>query len=166
MSFFYRLRAISLLLILLMLNPGPALFARNRKSDKIYKQAQAAEARKEYEQALTLYDQALSMDPSDPAYNVGSRRMRVQVGPLHMEAAKKLRESGSLMPALTEYQKAFAVDPSNALALQEIQRTSEMIERNKSGNVRPDEANLTPVEAARKQQVERMSSILGVPDLK
>ena len=50
MSFFYRLRPVSLLLIALLLNPGPELFARNRKSDKIYKQAQAAEARKEYEQ--------------------------------------------------------------------------------------------------------------------
>src|SRR5437588_301357 len=139
MSLFYRLRAIALLLTVLMLNPGPEVFAKTRKGDKLYKQGQAAEGRKQYEEALDRYDKALSEDPSDPAYNLSSRRMRVQVGLTHMEAAKKLRDSGSLDQALSEYQKAFAMDPSNALALQEIQRTSEMIERNRRGNVKPDE---------------------------
>ena len=166
MSLFYRLRPVALLLVVLMLNPGPALFARTRKGDKLYKLGQAAELQKHYEEALDYYDKALSEDSSDPAYNLGARRMRVQVGLEHMAAAKKLRESGSLEPALAEYEKAFAVDPSNALALQEVQRTTEMIERNKKGNVKPDELNLTPVEQARKEDLEKMSSILPVPELK
>src|ERR1051326_3371583 len=166
MNFFYRLRAVAVLLSVLMLNPGPELFAKTRKGDKFYKQGQVAESKKQYEEALDLYDKALSEDPSDPAYNLSSRRMRVQVGILHMDAAKKLRESGSLEPALAEYQKAFAADPSNALALQEIQRTTEMIARNRSGNVKPDEVNLPPVEQARKQDFERMWAILPVPELK
>ena len=149
-----------------MLNPGPELFAKTRKGDKLYKLAQQAETRKEYEKALTLYDEALAEDPSDPAYNLGSRRMREKVGQIHMAAGKKLRDDGKLGEALTEYQKAFASDPSNALALQEMQRTSEMIERNKKGNVKDDELNLTPAEAARKEEMQRMSSILPVPELK
>lgn len=149
-----------------MLNPGPELFAKTRKGDKLYKLAQQAETRKEYEKALTLYDEALAEDPSDPAYNLGSRRMREKVGQTHMEAAKKLREAGKLQEALTEFQKAFAVDPSNALSLQEMQRTTEMIERNKKGNVKDDELSLTPTEQARKQEMERMASILPVPELK
>src|ERR1700694_323095 len=124
MHVFYRLRAVALLMAVLMLDPGPELFAKTRKGDKFYKQGQVAEGRKQYEEALDLYDKALSEDPSDPAYNLSSRRMRVQVGLVHMEAAKKLRDSGALEQALSEYHKAFALDPSNALALQEIQRTS------------------------------------------
>ena len=121
-----------------MLNPGPELFAKTRKGDKLYKLAQQAETRKEYDKALTLYDEALAEDPSDPAYNLGSRRMREKVGQIHMANAKKLRDDGKLSEALTEYQKSFATDPSNALSLQEMQRTSEMIERNKKGNVKAD----------------------------
>ncbi|MGA2600370.1 MAG: secretin N-terminal domain-containing protein [Bryobacteraceae bacterium] len=166
MNRFYRLRGIALLLSLLMLNPGPELFAKTRKGDKLYKLAQQAETRKEYDKALTLYDEALAEDPSDPAYNLGSRRMREKVGQIHMANAKKLRDDGKLSEALTEYQKSFATDPSNALSLQEMQRTSEMIERNKKGNVKADELNLTPTEVARNEEMQRMSSILPVPDLK
>ena len=149
-----------------MLDPGASLFARTRRGDKLYKQGQQTEARKEYEKALELYDQALSQDPSDPAYNLGARRMRFQVSQIHVEAGKKLREKGSIDEALVEFQRAFAVDPSNALALQEIQRTSDMIERNRKGNVKPGEQNLTPAEQAQKQTIERISSMQPIPELK
>ena len=55
----------------------------------------------------------------------------------------RAHKTGALEQALSEYQKAFSLDSSNAMALQEIQRTSEMIQRNKSGKVKPDELNLT-----------------------
>ena len=165
MNFFYRLRAVAVLLAALLLVPDPALFAKTRKGDKLYKQGQQAEARKEFELALQYYDQALSQDPSDPAYNLSSRRMRVRVGQTHMEAAKKLRDAGSLKEAVAEYQKAFAIDPSNTLALQEMQVTSEMIARNAKG-VRAEEANLTPAEQYRKREVEKLNSILPPPELK
>ena len=166
MNFFYRLRGIALLLTVLMLNPGPELYAKTRKADKLYKAGEQAEESNQYEKALDLYGQALAEAPGDPAYNLGVRRMRFQVSQLHTAAAKKLREQGSIEEALREFEKAFAVDPSNALAIQEIQRTAEMIKRNKQGNVKPEEANLTPSEQARKQEMDRMSTIQSVPSLK
>src|SRR5580658_2617092 len=113
MNVFYRLRAVAILLTVVMLNPGPELFAKKHKGDKFYKLGQIAEGRKQYEEALDYYDKALKEDPSDPAYNLSSRRMHVQVGLKHMDAAKKLRESGQLEQAASEYQKAFNLDPSN-----------------------------------------------------
>ncbi len=86
----------ALLLALLVLSPAPAVYAKNKKGEKFYKEGVKAEARKEYEQALELYGKALGEDPSDPAYNLSERRMRVQVGQIHMTTAKKLREGGSL----------------------------------------------------------------------
>ncbi len=165
MNFFCRLRPLALIIAILVLNPAPALYAKNKKAEKFYKEGMKAEARKEFEQALALYDKALGEDPSDPAYNLSERRMRVQVGQIHMTLAKKLRDGGSLDQALLEYQKAFSADPSNALALQEIQRTTEMIDRNKRG-VKPGEEALTPVEVARKDEMERISSIMPLPRLK
>src|SRR5579872_1872704 len=166
MNLFYRLRGLALLMAVLMLDPGATLFARNRKGDKLYKQAQQAEAKKDWDKALELYEEALSQDPSDPAYDMGARRARFQVSEIHTGAAKKLRDSGKLEEALVEYQKAFAIDPANALALQEIQRTTEMINQKKKGNVKPGEESLTPAEKARKDAEERMSSILPLPTLK
>src|SRR5579884_2391842 len=123
MNVFYRLRVIAWLVTALMLDPGPALFAKNKSGEKLYKQGQQAEQHKEYDLALQYYDEALATNPSDPAFNVGSRRMHVKVGQIHLETAKKLREAGNLHEALVEFQKAFAFDPSNTLALQEMQET-------------------------------------------
>jgi general secretion pathway protein D len=92
--------------------------------------------------------------------------MRFQVSQAHVAKAKNLRDKGAVEEALAEFEKAFAIDPSNALAIQEIQRTAEMVKRNKEGRTKPEEANLTPVEQARKQELERMSQIESVPELK
>src|SRR5258706_2147164 len=179
MSIFYRLKAgrprktvvrptrgVALLLTVLMPDPGTALYAKARKGDKLYKIAEQAEQAKDYEKALDFYGQALAEDPGDAAYNLGARRMRFQVSLIHVAAAKKLRDQGQIDEALHEFEKAFAIDPSNALAIQEIQRTAEMIKRNKAGNVKPEEANLTPSEQARKQEMDRMPTIQSVPALK
>jgi len=166
MNFFYRLRGIAVLLVVLLVNPGVPLYAKNKKADKMYKIGEQAEAAHDYEKALDYYGQALAEDPSDPAYNLGVRRMRFQVSQAHVAKAKNLRDKGAVEEALAEFEKAFAIDPSNALAIQEIQRTAEMVKRNKEGRTKPEEANLTPVEQARKQELERMSQIESVPELK
>src|SRR5262249_34326560 len=153
MNFFYRLRGIALLLVVLLANPGVPLYAKNKKADKLYKVGEQAEAAHDYEKALDYYGQALAEVPSDPAYNLGVRRMRLQVSQIHVAKAKSPRDKGQVEEALAEFEKSFAIDPSNALAVQEIQRTAEMVKRNKEGKVKPEEANLTPVEQARKQEL-------------
>jgi len=40
-----------------------------------------------------------------------------------VDAGQKLRAAGNLEEALAEYQKAFAIDPSSAIAQQELLRT-------------------------------------------
>jgi general secretion pathway protein D len=166
MNYFYRLRGVAMLLTVLMLDPGTLLYAKARKGDKLYKIAEQAEEAKDYEKALDYYGQALAEDPGDAGYNLGVRRMRFQVSLIHIAAAKKLRDQGQIEESLHEFEKAFAIDPSNALAIQEIQRTAEMIKRNKQGNVKPEEANLTPSEQARKHEMDRMATIQSVPALR
>src|SRR6266567_352346 len=106
MNFFYRLRSVALLLtVLLLVDPGTSLYAKTRKGDKLYKAGEKAEESQQYEKALDFYGQALAEDPSDPAYNLGARRMRFQVSQIRTANAKKLRDQGSIEEALHEYEK-------------------------------------------------------------
>src|SRR5690349_17842137 len=97
-----NLRCVIALLSVALLLPSEVLQARTRKGDKFLKLARAAELRKEYEQALDYYNQALSQDPADPAYELGVRRTRFQVSQLHVEQGQKLRQAGMLEEALAE----------------------------------------------------------------
>jgi len=160
-----NLRVVAGLALFLMLCPQVELLA-NRKGDKFLKLARQAEARKEFELALDYYTKAMDLDPTDPAYEVGVRRMRFQAGQVHVNKGQQLRDSGQLEAAVSEFQKAFAIDPGSAIAIQEMRRTMEMIERNKKGNLSPADQKLTATELERKEQEERVASLMPVPRLK
>src|SRR5271166_197453 len=156
-------RFLAVLSVALLMFPGSLLEARTKKGDKLLKLAQKAELGKEYEKAFDLYTQAYSQDPSDPSYELGLRRVRFQVGTIHVAAGQKLRQEGRLEDALVEYQKAYSIDPSSAIAIQEIGRTNEAIEQSRKG---ASEKPMTAVEHAQQVTQERIESLLPVPELK
>jgi general secretion pathway protein D len=139
--------------------------ARTRKGDRLLNQGREAEVRKEYDRALELFEQALSEDPGDPAYQLAMRRARFQAGQKHVELGLRLRRDGKLAEALAEFEKGYAIDPSSMLAEQEVRRTRAMIERNERGGVAPEDRALTPAEVAKKEQEERISRYLPIPEL-
>src|SRR5271165_5173649 len=126
---FNRLRAMAPLCVVLLLGTGDGLQARTRKGDKLLKLGAAAEAHKDYDKALEYYQEALSTDPQDPSYELATRRVRFESGQMHVEAGKKLLETGDLEKALAEFQRAFAADPGSMIALQDIQQTKEMLDQ-------------------------------------
>ncbi len=155
-------RFFAVLSVALLVLPGSVLEARTKKGDKLLKLGQKAELSRDYEKALDLYTQAYSQDPSDPGYEIGLRRVRFQVGMIHVNAGEKLRQAGKLEDALVEFQKAYSVDPSSAIAIQEIRRTDEAIEQSRKGTKKPQ----TAVEHAQQVTEERIESLLPVPELK
>lgn len=164
MLIFNNIRQFLAVISILLILPGGLLDARTKKGDKWLKLARQAELGKEYEKALELYTQAYSTDPADSAYEMGVRRVRFQVGILHVESGQKLRQAGKLEEALMEFQKGFNVDPSSAIAMQEMRRTSEAIEQRRNGN--PAEKPMTAVEHAQQVTQEKIESMLPVPELK
>jgi general secretion pathway protein D len=166
MLVFNNLRRFCAVLSVFLLLPGGLLVARTKKGDKLLKLATEAELRKEYEKSLDLYSQALSQDPADPSYQLGERRVRFQVGMLHVEAGQKLRQAGKLEDALVEFQRAFGVDPGSAVALQEIRRTTEAIEQMRNGKSAPGVRPMSAVEHAEQQSQDRIESLMPVPQLK
>lgn len=162
MLVFNTLRGLTAVLCILILALPAELAARNRKSEKYYKQAQKAEEAKHWDEALALYEKALHEDPAEVAYISGMHRVRFQAGQAHVEKGIALRKQGQLAPALAEFQQAFAVDPSSAIALGEIKTTNAMIDQGrKSGNTAE-----TPRQEAAKAARERIDALLPVPELK
>src|ERR1043166_1973524 len=92
------------------------LDARIKRGDRLFAEGRAAEARKQYDQALDLYEQALSEDPADSGYQLATRRVRFQAGQLHVERGLKLRADGKTAEALAEFEKAYASDTSSGIA--------------------------------------------------
>ena len=67
------------------------------KGDKFYSDGRKAEDKKDYDEALKLYEQALSEDPADTGYQLAvDRVLRFQAGQHHVEVGLKLRPQGKL----------------------------------------------------------------------
>ncbi len=162
-----RLAVIITALAMLAPLAGPAL-ARNRKAEKLLKDGRLAEAKRDFDKALELFEEAVSIDPEDAAYQLAVRRVRFQAGQLHFDRGMRLREEGKLEEAAAEFQKAFATDPSSGGSAQELRRTMQMIDQAKkrAEGGSQDRSALNPSEAARVDLEERLASMLPAPELK
>jgi general secretion pathway protein D len=152
---------------LILMSGAQPVEARNRKGDKLLKEGKLAEAKRQWDEALDLYEKALAEDPTDAGYQMQVRRVRFQAGQKHVETGLKLREAGNLEEAAAEFQRGYATDPSSSIAGTELRRTLRMIQdaKRKAGGAAAAPA-LTPGEQARQQLEERIESIQGVPELK
>ncbi len=159
-----KIRWLAMLVVALLLAPAPDLEARGRKAEKLLKLGRDAEARNDYDTALEYYEQALHLDPQDPAYQMGAHRVRFQASQKHVETGLKLKQAGQLEQALQEFQRAFSIDPGSGVSLQEIQRTNEALELKRKGP--PGDVPLTAVEKSRKESLAMIESLLPIPELK
>lgn len=141
--------------------------AKNRKSEKLMKDAQLAEAKGDFDKALELYEQALGLDPRDSAYKLGLDRVRFQAAQKMVDRGEKLRSEGKLEEALALFQKAFALDPASAIAEQRMRQTFEMIKRDKKeGKPEEDDRGLSAADRVRKQNESRLETLMDAPVLK
>jgi general secretion pathway protein D len=102
------------------------------KAKTLYNKGKDAEARENYELAYDLYKQAYDLKPTELTYKSAFDRLRFLAGASHVHRGQLLREAGQLETALAEFQKAAEIDPSSAIAQQEIQHTKQMIDAAKA----------------------------------
>jgi general secretion pathway protein D len=102
------------------------------KAKLLYNKGKDAEARQNYEQAYDDYKGAYDLKPGDLTYRSAFERLRFLAGASHVHRGQLLREAGQLDAALAEFQKAIDIDPSSAIAQQEIQHTKQMIDAAKA----------------------------------
>ena len=142
--------------------------AKTRKGDKFYAAGQKAELGRDFEKGLEQYEQALKEDPTDTAYQMAVRRVRFSAAAARIDRAQKAREAGKVEEALLEFERAFLIDPSSSLAVQEIKRTKAMLDYQKrqGAALKLDEIGQTPAQIARKRNEEKIGTIQPVPELK
>jgi general secretion pathway protein D len=161
-----------MLAIVFLLAPMAPLEARTKKGDKFLGQGRVHEEKREWDAALSDYEKALSEDPGELVYQMAAEKARFQAGQNHVNEGVKIRGTGQLGEALLEFQKAYMINPSSAVAQQEISRTQEMILRERKRvaetgkEAAPEQRALTPAEEMKKQTRDKIDRILPAPELK
>src|SRR2546422_4427391 len=97
------------------------------KGSSEYNQARKAETLQDYDAALTYYQKAVKADPYNASYKIKLNQVRFEAGELHVKRGLELRKKGDLQGAAGEFQRAEVIDPSSAIAEQELNKTVEMI---------------------------------------
>src|SRR5579863_1963349 len=151
----------------IVLGGAAALEAKTRQGEKDFKAGQAAEAKMDWDTAVTMYQKAADEAPAELLYQIAMRRARFQAGQKHVEAGVKLRGEVKLQEAIEEFQKAIVIDPSSSIAIQELKRTQQIVlDGAKAGSTNPNVAGLTATEKMRREEDLRVASIQGLPELK
>jgi general secretion pathway protein D len=100
-----------------------------------YQQGRKAESLKDYDAAYDFYEKALNAEPDNAEYQIKFNQARFNASTFHVKQGLKLRDRGDLQGAVAEFQHAVAVDPSSAIAEQELRKTAEQIgEKNRAAD--------------------------------
>ena len=150
-------------MVLLVLAVTLAIAADKAKS--LYNKGKDFEARQNYEQAYDCYKQAYDLKPTDLTYRSAYERLRFLAGASHVHRGQLLREAGQLDTALAEFQKAVDIDPSSAIAQQEIRHTQQMID---AAKIAAPKASVAPPSGVQKRLAEaagpvELATISNVP---
>ena len=161
-----RLGAVAVLLVSLMSIDVAA--AASRKARGLYSRGVAAEAAGDFDKALEMYSLASQASPRDSRFTLAERRMRFVAGQAHVSVGLDLRQQGLLEEALTEFERAFAIDPASSVAAQERRRTIELIEQRDAlagAGEAPPAVQQSALEEARFERAQMVRSITEPADL-
>src|SRR5579864_2668069 len=86
-----------------------------------------AEALHDYDTALDYYNKALQTAPNNTEYKLKAARARFEAAQWHVDQGRRFREQANLELALAEFRKAQMIDPSSAVAQQEVRATTDAI---------------------------------------
>lgn len=128
------MRKVSASLTILIVFAAILSAAAAESAKSLYNKGVKAEAREDYEAAFEYYKAAYQAKPQELKYRVPFERMRFLAAASKVKRGQKLRDQGNLQDALTLFQQAVEVDPSNDLAAQEIRRTQEMMRKPAPGS--------------------------------
>ncbi|HEY3769010.1 MAG TPA: cohesin domain-containing protein [Candidatus Angelobacter sp.] len=106
-----------------------AFLSAAESAKTLYQKGVKAEAREDHEGAYEFYKAAYQQKPEELKYRVPYERTRMLAASAKIKHGQKLRDQGNLADALTLFQQAVEIDPSNELAAQEIRRTQSMMQK-------------------------------------
>jgi general secretion pathway protein D len=86
-----------------------------------------AEAIQDYDTALVHYERAERSNPTDAEYKLREVHMRYAAASFHLEQGQKALQEGDLQLALSEFEKAQGIDPSNVAADQQVKKAADLL---------------------------------------
>jgi general secretion pathway protein D len=89
-----------------------------------YKLGAAAEVNKNWDRAISYYEQAIRESPKEYAYKLALTRVKLSASLSHLQQARKLVAEGNKPEGLKEYEKALRYDPSNRAISEEMKRVT------------------------------------------
>jgi general secretion pathway protein D len=98
-----------------------AVPARAQSAGTWDKRGANAEAHEDFDAAYEAYRQAHLKKPKDLRYRTHFEHMRFQAAVAHVDRGRVLKQSGDHNGALSEFVRAYQIDPGNQVAQQEIQ---------------------------------------------
>jgi general secretion pathway protein D len=105
-----------------------ALFAAGcPKGQQQSSEGQKAMDIQDYDAAVDFYLQALKAQPHNVNYKIKLDQARFEAGQKHIRLGLRARDKGDLQGAVSEFQRAQVLDPSNPSADQELKRTIQLI---------------------------------------
>jgi general secretion pathway protein D len=99
-----------------------ALVAAGCSSYRLLRQAELAESRGEWDQAVVHYLDLSERDPGNLRWRSALLRARLRASQQHFAAGRRFHEAGVLERALVEYQRAVQLDTTNQYAQVELDK--------------------------------------------
>src|SRR5580693_4866927 len=103
------------------------LLAGCHKTNSDFDAGRKAEAIQDYDTALIHYERAERSNPNDAEYKLRVIHMRYAAGSFHLEQGQKALQDGDLQLALSEFEKAQGIDPSNVAAEQQMKKAAGLL---------------------------------------
>lgn len=140
-----RLRApITLLLLLALLAPVPALASGNGK--KKFKEGMRHEVAEEWDKAAEAFALAVAENPKNPEYRLHLQRALFNASQMFMKRGRLLAEQKDYEGAYIAFRKAYGFDPVNELARSEMARMVRLQEEAMGGQKKPAEGDVRLVQ--------------------
>ncbi|PYR98979.1 MAG: hypothetical protein DMG16_19505 [Acidobacteria bacterium] len=92
-----------------------------------YTRGSRAEVTKDFDKAMTEYKAALDQDPRNNEYRLKYEQARYNAAFQHFEAGRRALEKQDYQTAKTEFTRVLEIDPTHALAEQQLAKVNEVL---------------------------------------
>jgi general secretion pathway protein D len=110
-----------------------ALVAAGCSSYRLQRQAELAESRERWDEAVVRYLDLAERDPGNARWRSALLRARLRASQEHFAAGRRFHEAGVLERAMIEYQRVVQLDPTNQYAQVELEKVRAEIARAREG---------------------------------
>jgi general secretion pathway protein D len=104
-----------------------ATLSASETASSAFERGKKDEASQNYEEAYIAYRVAYTLQPSNVEYRSAATRLQFLAAGAKIHRGVQLRDAGNLREALLQFEAAHQIDPSSAIARQQVESTKKAI---------------------------------------